>query len=126
MSFLNSALFSVLLPLLALPLIIHVLNKQFPKLFRFSSIEQIKETIARRSKIHRWRHLILLALRTALLLLLLLAFLKPVLPKFGLNVSARGDRHVLLVLDHSLSMEHKGDGPSSRERAMHEALNVLG
>ncbi len=126
MSFLNPALLSALLPLLALPVVIHLLNRHFPQLFRFSSVERIKETMARRSRLHRWRHLILLLLRTAMLLLLLFAFLKPVLPRFGSEAGAKGNRHVLLLLDHSLSMEHKGDGPSSRERAVHEAISLLG
>ena len=126
MNLLNPALLSVLLPLLALPLVIHLLNRHFPKLFRFPSVELIKETMARRSQLHRWRHLILLLLRTAMLALLLLAFLKPVLPRFGSNAGGKGDRHVLIVFDHSLSMEHRGDGPSARDRALHEAGNLLG
>jgi hypothetical protein len=32
---------------------------------------------------------------------------------------------VLVVLDHSASMEHKGDGPTSRERAVHEAAKLI-
>ena len=125
MTFLNPALLSALLPLLALPLVIHLLNRQFPKLFRFSSIEQIKETMARRSNLHRWRHLILLLLRTAFLLLLLFAFLKPVHDKFGTNPAARGDRRVLIVLDHSLSMGYRGEGPSPHDRAVHEATKLI-
>ena len=126
LGFLNTTLLSALLPLLALPLAIHLLNRHFPQLFRFSTIERIKATMARRSRLHRWRHLILLLLRTLMLLLLLLAFLKPVAPRFGSDPAARGQRQVLLLLDHSLSMEHKGDGPAARARAIHEAENLLG
>jgi hypothetical protein len=32
---------------------------------------------------------------------------------------------VLIVFDHSVSMEHKGDGPTSRERAIHEAVKLV-
>lgn len=125
MSFLNSALFAALLPLLALPLVIHLLNKGFPKHFRFPSVELIKETMARRSKVHQWRHWILLLLRTIFLTLLLFAFLLPVIKRFNTDPAAGGERHVLIVLDHSVSMEHKGDGPASRERAMHEAAKLI-
>jgi len=125
MSFLSPALFAVLIPLAVLPLAIHLLNKGFPRHFRFPSISLIKETRARRSKLHRWRHLILLLLRTAFLLLLLLAFLQPVLRRLGSNPADQTGRQVLIVIDHSLSMEHKGDGPTSRERAVHEALNLI-
>src|SRR5262245_40852312 len=105
MSFLASALFTALIPLVALPLVIHLLSKGFPRHFRFPSIELIKQTMAQRSKLHRWRHWILLALRTAFLLLLLLAFLLPVWKRFGADPTAKGERHVLIVLDHSASME---------------------
>jgi hypothetical protein len=125
MSFLNPALFAWLLPLLGLPLLLHLLNKGFPQHFKFPSIELIKATMARRSKLHRWRHLILLLLRTAFLGLLLLAFLQPVLKQFGGNPADQTGRQVLIVLDHSLSMEYRGDGPTSRERAVHEAIKLM-
>lgn len=125
MTFLTPALFAALAPLLALPLVIHLLNKGFPQHFKFPSIELIKQTMAQRSKLHRWRHWILLLLRTGFLALLLLAFLLPVLKRFSSDPVAKGERHVLIVLDHSVSMEHKGDGPASRERAIHEATKLI-
>jgi hypothetical protein len=125
MSFLHPALFALLVPLAALPLVIHLLNRGFPSHFRFPSIELIKQTLAQRSRPHRWRHWILLLLRTAFLLALALAFLRPVLPRFGGDPTDTTARHVLIVLDHSASMEHRGDGPSSRERAVHEARKLI-
>src|SRR4030095_1288817 len=125
MTFLNPALYAVLAPLLLLPLAIHFLSKGFPKQLKFPSVELIKQAMARRSRLHRWRHWILLLLRTAFLALLLLAFLLPVLKRFGVDPAAQGGRTVLLVLDHSASMEHRGDGPSSRERAAHEAAKLI-
>jgi hypothetical protein len=125
MSFLSPALFLALIPLAVLPLVIHLLNKGFPRHFNFPSIELIRATMARRSKPHRWRHWILLLLRTLFLLLLLLAFLRPVLKRFGSNPADVSGRQILIVLDHSVSMEDKGDGPTSRERAVHEADKLL-
>jgi hypothetical protein len=125
MNFLNAALLSGLVPLVALPLVIHLLNRKFPKLFAFSSVRHIRETIARRSKLFTWRHWILMLLRMAFLLLLLLAFLKPAIPKFGSSAQDTGSRHVLLLVDHSLSMEYKGEGVTSRQRAVAEAEKVL-
>jgi hypothetical protein len=125
MSFLSPELLAVLIPLAGLPLILHLLNRGFPRRVPFPSIELIKETMARRSKLHRWRHWVLLLLRTLFLLLLLLAFLQPVLKRLGANPADRAARQVLIVLDHSVSMEDKGDGPSSRERAVHEAVRLI-
>src|ERR1035438_7886253 len=125
MSFLSPTLFAVLIPLAALPLVLHLLNKGFPRHFKFPSIELIKETMARRSKLHQWRHWILLLLRTVFLLLLLFAFLQPVLKRFGADPADQSGRQVLIVFDHSVSMEHKGDGPTSRERAVYEAAKLI-
>ncbi len=125
MSFLNSALLPGLVLLAGLPLLIHVLNLRFPRLFEFSSVKHIRETIAQRSRIFRWRHLLLLALRTLFVLLLLLAFLKPLLPRFGSAADKQAGRAVLLIIDHSLSMEHKGGGVGSRQRAETEADKIL-
>jgi hypothetical protein len=125
MSFLSPELFAFLIPLAALPLVLHLLNKGFPRHFPFPSIRLIRETMARRSRLHRWRHWILLLLRTAILLLLLLAFLQPVLQRFGSNPADKSGRQVLIMVDHSLSMEDKGDGPTSRERAVFEATKII-
>jgi hypothetical protein len=125
MTFLNAILLSALVPLVALPLVIHLLNKKFPRLFYFSSVEMIRETVAQRSKLLRLRHLILLLVRTAFLALLLFAFLKPMLDRFGSTSPANGDRHVLIVLDHSLSMEFKSEAGTARQRAVAEAEKLL-
>ncbi|MEA3209613.1 MAG: hypothetical protein QOE70_2670 [Chthoniobacter sp.] len=125
MSFLNSALLPGLLVLTGLPLLIHLLNLQFPRLFEFSSVKHIRETIAQRSRIFRWRHLILLLLRTVFLALLLFAFLRPLLPRFGSAADSQAGRSVILIIDHSLSMEHKGGGVSSRQRAESEADKIF-
>jgi hypothetical protein len=125
MNFLSPGLLGLLAPLLAAPLIIHLLNKGFPRLFKFPSVELIKETLAQQSRLYKWRHWILLVLRTVFLALLLLAFMRPVLQKFGVKPGATSERHVIVVVDHSLSMEHKGTGPTSRERAVHEASQLI-
>ncbi len=125
MTFLNPALFAALLPLVFAPLIIHLLNLRFPKLFQFSSIQLIKETVARSSRLFRLRHWILLIVRTLALAALLAAFLKPFLDRYGAALHRKGGRHVLLVLDHSLSMEYRGEGVSCRSRALAQAGKIL-
>lgn len=125
MSLLSPALFAILIPLAGLPLVLHLLNKGFPRHYRFPSIELIKAAMARRSKVHQLRHWILLVLRTLFLLLLLLAFLRPVLKRFGADPGHQTGRQLLVVFDHSVGMEHKGDGPTSRDRAVHEANKLI-
>jgi hypothetical protein len=125
MSFLNSALLPGLAALVLVPLVIHLLNLQFPKLFEFSTVKHLRQTIAQRSRLFRWRHLVLLALRTLFAIALLLAFLKPVLPRFGSAAEAKTKRTVLVVIDHSLSMEQQGGGLTARQRAASEADKIL-
>ncbi len=125
MSFLNPSLLAWLAPLLALPLIIHALNKKFPRLFEFSTVRHLQLTVARQSKLFRMRHWILLLLRTVCLTLLLIVFLKPVLPKLGSNLAQGHGRRVLILVDHSLSMEYKGESLSPRKRAVIEAEKIL-
>ena len=51
MNFLNGALLPGLVFLAGVPLLIHLLNLRFPRLFEFSSVKHIRETIAQRSRI---------------------------------------------------------------------------
>jgi len=125
MSFLSPELLAYLVPLVGLPLVLHLLNKGYPAHFRFPSIELIKATMARRSTVHRWRHWILMALRTLVLLLLLFAFLQPVMEHFGTHLATATGRKVLIIFDHSVSMEDKGDGATSRERAVVQASKLI-
>ena len=125
MSFLNTALLPSLAALAALPLLIHLLNLRFPKLFEFSAVRHLRQTVAQRSRLYRWRHRLLLLLRTLFILALLLAFLKPLLRRFGSPAPAHTPRAVMIVIDHSLSMEHKAGGVTARQRAQAEAGKIL-
>lgn len=125
MTFLNLGLLAWLAPLLALPVVIHFLNKRFPQRFLFSSVEHLRKTAAERSHFYRWRHRILSLVRTLFLLLLLFVFLKPVLDRFGNATRAHGSRQVLLLIDASLSMEYQRAGMSARSRALVEAEKIL-
>jgi len=67
----------------------------------------------------------MLLIRTAAVALLLLAFLKPVQEMFGSNQRLSGPRHVLILLDHSLSMEYQDGSLTGRARAVLEAEKVI-
>ncbi len=125
MHFLNPGLWLVLLPLVAAPVIIHLLNKRFPQRFPFPTVEHLARTAAERSSIHRWRHRILALLRTLFLLLLLAAFLQPILRRFEAETPGVQKRRVLILVDHSLSMEYQEAGMTGRRRAVIEAEKIL-
>jgi hypothetical protein len=46
MNFLNPGILATLLPLLALPLIIHLFNRHFPHAIRFPNIDRIKKGLS--------------------------------------------------------------------------------
>ena len=111
-----------------LPLLIHLLNKKFPRRIVFSSIEFIKKTQAERSKLMRFRHLIMTLLRTLLVALLILAFLKPLLDKFSstTETGTKGAaKDTLILFDHSLSMEHRANLVPARKQALLEAEKII-
>lgn len=115
----------LLAPLLAVPLLIHLLNRKFPRLIRFSSLERLKKTEQERSKWLKWRHILFTILRTLLLLLLLLVFLRPYLDPYGTMNEREAGRHILVILDHSLSMEYKPGARTLREEAIEQAELVF-
>lgn len=129
MSFLNPSLLAPLAALLALPLVMHLLNRRAPQKFPFPDIGLIRLALSGRSRLASWRHLLLLLVRTVALALLLLAFLLPVLPRLGSEHrqgKAGTSRRVLLIADHSLSMEFKGGSqPSAASRLVLEAGKIL-
>ncbi|MGJ8634699.1 MAG: vWA domain-containing protein [Luteolibacter sp.] len=122
MHFLNPLL-AWLVPLVTIPLIIHWLSSRFPKKFLFSSIHDIRKTLAGRSRIFRWRHLLMMLLRALALIALLLAFLKPIIASRATEENQK--RRIILMVDHSLSMSHSENGTSARSRARAEVKRLL-
>lgn len=126
MFFQNTALLFTWLPLLvAVPLLIHLLNRRLPQKHWFSSVALIRRSMAQRSHLMRWRHWLLTLLRTLLVLLLLLAFIQPMLSRHGQPPAAQSKRRVILVLDHSFSMELPHGFATHRSRAVSEALRLI-
>lgn len=124
MNFLNSGTMWGLLALAGLPFLIHWLSRRFPRKFIFSSLDDIRRTLAGRSRLRTWRHFVYLLLRSLALVALVLAFLKPVT---GLHESSDpvGQRHIILLIDQSLSMAHHDGNMSTYRRARVEARKIL-
>ncbi|MEM9237891.1 MAG: BatA domain-containing protein, partial [Verrucomicrobiota bacterium] len=88
---------------IAIPALIHWLSRRFPKKFLFSSVDELKRTMIGRSRLLKWRHLLLILLRTLAIAALLTAFLRPV-TGIDADESEKKGRRVILIVDHSLSM----------------------
>lgn len=116
-----------LLPWLAaasIPVAIHLLTRRARRKMELPTLRFLQQTLARQSKLFKWRHLLLLLVRTLAIAALVLTFLKPTIssplaPKQGERAGA------VLVLDVSASMSYSSGGLSSIARAKSEALRVL-
>ncbi len=123
MQFLNANLLWLLWPLATLPILIHWLSKRSPRKYLFSSLDDIRGVMAGRSRIFRWRHLIMLMLRTLALIALLLAFLRPLTTSSSNPPGEK--RAVIILVDHSLSMTYKESGTTAISRAHAEVKRLL-
>ncbi|MCA9439102.1 MAG: BatA and WFA domain-containing protein, partial [Candidatus Omnitrophica bacterium] len=110
-----------------IPFMIHLLTKRTPVNIYFPTIRFLKSAKANQSSLHRIRHLLLLALRTLIVLLVLAAFLKPVFQTGALVAGEDRNRRTasILILDTSLSMGHSLSGVSPLSRAKVAANKVL-
>lgn len=123
MSFL-APLFFAGLAAIAVPVLIHLIQKERKEVVRFPSlmfIRKIPYQSVQRRKVHNW---ILLLLRAAAILLLILAFSRPFFKTDPSAVAAAtvGAREVVVLLDQSASMGY-GD---HWQRAQAEALKIVG
>jgi hypothetical protein len=123
LSFLRPS-FLAWLPVAALPLLIHWLTRSRPVRRPFSSLELLRSIAVAHGRRSRWRHLLLLACRCALLASLAVLFARPVLHR---NPAASADDPAVLVLlaDVSYSMDARHAGGRLLERAAAQALDVL-
>jgi hypothetical protein len=123
MSFL-APLFFAGLAALAVPVLIHLIQRERKNVVRFPSlmfVRRIPYSSIRRRRIHNWA---LLALRLLVLALLVAAFARPFFRNTSLSAAAGGARDVVILLDRSYSMGH-GDQWDRARRAAAEAVSGL-
>src|SRR5262245_50050221 len=104
-----------------LPLWLHRFARDTRTKEPFASLMLLEPSRIHRSREHTLRYLLLLALRIALLLLLVLAFAQPMLPWRTPPLEARDRTLHVIVLDTSLSMQ-QGD---RWERAVQRARKLI-
>src|SRR5436305_919832 len=100
MTFLNAA-FLLGLPLVALPVIIHLLNRRRQDVIRWGAMQFLLEAIPRRKRIWRLSDLILIMLRALAVVLFMMALAQPLMKSSLLG--HRGNRDIVLVIDDSMS-----------------------
>src|SRR5918993_3223253 len=105
MSFL-APLFFVGLAALAIPVVIHLIQRERKHVVAFPSLMFVRRIPYQSVKRRRIRHWSLLLLRLAALALIVAAFARPFLRGTTLAASAEGARDVVVLLDRSYSMGH--------------------
>ncbi|HJM38493.1 MAG TPA: BatA domain-containing protein [Planctomycetota bacterium] len=123
MSFLNPA-FLWALPLVALPVLIHLLNRQKYQRVDFAAMEFLLRARKKLRKRLLLEDLLLLALRTFAVLFFILALARPG-QELTQSLTGRPTRGEVLLLDASMSMHHRSRGQSSFERAVQEGKQIL-
>lgn len=111
---------------LGVPLLIHLLTRRTPRTMRFPTLRFLRAARAHQSRLYNLRHILLLLARTAVLLLILLAFLRPVLMQGAARPQdSRAGRTTILLMDVSASMGYLYAGISPLSQARAAAMNVL-
>jgi Mg-chelatase subunit ChlD len=124
MSFL-APLFFVALAALAIPVLIHLIQREKKQVVRFPSlmfIQRVPYKSVRRRRIHNW---FLLIVRLTALALIVSAFSRPFLQRDELQIAAGGAREVVVVLDQSYSMGYADRWERARAAA-YDAIQGLG
>src|SRR5918995_1542313 len=120
MSFLTP-LFLLALGALAVPVLIHLTQKERKHVVAFPSLMFLRKIPYESVQRRRLRDLFLLALRLAALALIVSAFARPFLRGSDLAAAPGGARDIVVLLDRSYSMGY-GDSWSRAQRAAEQAL----
>src|SRR5262245_38192768 len=124
MSFLTP-LFFVGLAALAIPVFIHLIQREKKHIVAFPSLmflQRIPYQSIRRRRIHNWW---LLIVRLAALALVVAAFARPFVRRSQRSVATTGAREVVVLLDRSYRMGY-GDRWQRAQKAARDVVNALG
>src|SRR5688500_7316459 len=118
-------LFFVALAGLAIPVLLHLTQREKKQIIRFPSlmfVRRIPYQAVRRRKIQNW---LLLMVRLAALALIIFAFARPLIRRDDAPVaSGSGARELVVLLDTSYSMGY-GDRWERARKAAHDQINGL-
>jgi hypothetical protein len=107
----------------SLPILIHLLNRRRMKRIRFPAVRFILLSQKRISRSYRLRHWLVLALRTAAIVLLALLLANPIFQTGAGLFAGGGPVSLVIILDNSLSMTWSGDGTGFKQAK--EAARLL-
>lgn len=100
------------------PILVHLIRKDDSKKIPFSSLMFITRLPKKSLRRQSLRHLLLLALRVAALLLLALAFARPLFVSRAAVPLTSRDRSIVILLDDSFSVQSSGRFGRAKEQAL--------
>jgi len=113
-----------LLALAGVPLLVHLISRARPPVYRFSNIDFLRRVLRSSARVRQPKDRLLLILRTLALLALAAAFLSPVL--ISKSVSLPGeDVTVIMLIDRSASMAAREGAGSRFDIARGQATEYL-
>ena len=113
MSFLFPALLTIGLPLVAVPVLIHLINLRRQQRIRWAAMQFLMESQRRNRRWLLLKQLLLLATRMAVIAVLVLMLAHLVLRNEWMSLLGRGTTHHLVLLDDSYSMSDRWDNSSA-------------
>ncbi|MFA5858633.1 MAG: VWA domain-containing protein [Elusimicrobiota bacterium] len=123
--FFSSPLYFLALPVILIPVLIHLLYRKKLIKLRFSETKYINLAVQRSVKSYRLRQYLLLLLRVLALILIILYFSRPIM---SLVHGGKGkESTICFLIDTSLSMSYKPDGVKSMlDSAKDAVLKIAG
>ena len=125
MSFLFQSLLTIGLPLIALPVLIHLINLRRHRRVQWAAMEFLLESQKRNKKWIVLKQLLLMLMRTAAVAIVVLMLAGPVVRSGWAGLFGRGVTHHLILLDDSYSMADRWDETSAFEEAKRAVARIL-
>ncbi|HXL34199.1 MAG TPA: BatA domain-containing protein, partial [Gemmatimonadales bacterium] len=100
----------------AIPALLHLLERRVPPEAEFPPLRYLSEAERQNARRLKLRHLLLLMLRTALIVLIVLAAARPLVPTQASAGSLHEPTALVMILDNSASSGLVVDGRSALER----------
>ncbi len=113
MSFLFPTLLTIGLPLIAVPLVIHLINLRRQQRIRWAAMQFLMESQRRNRRWILLKQLLLLATRMAAIAVLVLMLAHLIVRNEWMQLLGRGTTHHLILLDDSYSMSDRWDNTSA-------------
>ncbi len=125
LSFLFQSLLTIGLPLVALPLLIHLINLRRHQRVHWAAMDFLLESQKRNKKWIMLRQLLLLMLRTSAISLVVLMLAGPVLMSKWGSLLGSGVTHHILLVDDSYSMADRSPDTTGWEEAKRAVSQIL-